>query len=387
MATANTHRTPAHNQLEKPPTPPIPTGMANVKAFQAFLKSRETGLIQRSKAWLKARQNTLGASEISALTGTSPFDSPSSLICKKTQPPTISSTSVACIWGTLFEPFARAYFEWEHNTTVFGYKKSLHLAKEHPLYCKVTCSPDGYFKANYDTIGLLEFKCPHKRKIVVHKIPVQYRDQLQTGLALSGEWVTKGLYVDTYFRMCSLNQLGMNLEHNVTLNGRVVHRTKTPFPRAWGICVLRSKKKLRPEHTKLFDIGSMQSPLLFADIMFSIAKQALLVDSPKIRVVYDQVAKKRELAVLRAENEEFRQAKWGSGALYPVAFFAWKLLDITEIWEHKQPNFLESIQDAINTFHRNLERQKTLQANPGATISNTLKGDSVVMQAFLEDQL
>ena len=214
--------------------------MANVEAFQAFLTSRETGLIQRSEAWVKARQNTIGASEISALTGSSHFENQSSLIRKKTQPITLSK-NVACIWGTLFEPFARAYFEWEHNTNVFGYNLSLNLAKDHPLYCKVTCSPGGYFKPDYDKIGLLEFKCPYKRKIVVYKIPAQYRDQLQTGLALSGESVTKGLFVDTYFRMCSLGQLGMNLEHNATLNGGVVHKTKTPFPRAWGICFLRSK--------------------------------------------------------------------------------------------------------------------------------------------------
>ena len=360
--------------------------MTNVKAFQAFLKSRETGLIQRSEAWLKARQNTIGASEISALTGTSHFDNKASLLRKKTQPPTMS-TFVACLWGTLFEPFTRAYFEWEHRTTVFGYNQSLHLAKEDPLYCKVTCSPDSYFETPYDTIGLLEFKCPYKQKIVVNTIPAHYRDQLQTGLALSGEWVTKGLFVDTHFRMCSLNQLGMNLEHNATLNGGVVHRTKTPFPRAWGICVLRSKTKLRPEHTQRFDLGSVQSTLLFADIMFSIAKHDLLVDSPTIRVVYHQAAKKRELAALRAENAYFRKANWGSGAFYPVAFFAWKLLDITEIWEPKRPNFLEAIQDTINSFHRNLERQKTIQTNPCATIPNTLKDDSVVMQAFLEDQL
>ena len=179
----------------------------------------------------------------------------------------------------------------------------------------------------------------------------------------------------------------MNLEHNATLNAGVVHKTKTPFPRAWGICFLRSKTKLHPKQTQLLDLGGVQSQLLFADIMFSIAKQDILVDSPKIRVVYDQAAKKRELATLRAENAHFLQVTWGQGEFYPVAFFAWKLLDITEIWEHKQPNFLEAIQDTINSFQKNLERQKTLQANPVKTIPNTLKDDSVVMQDFLEGQL
>ena len=54
--------------------------MANVEAFKAFLKERQTGLIQRTAAWVKARQHTIGASEISALTGASPFDTQVSLL-------------------------------------------------------------------------------------------------------------------------------------------------------------------------------------------------------------------------------------------------------------------------------------------------------------------
>ena len=151
--------------------------MANVEAFKAFLKERQTGLQQRSEAWVKARQHTIGASEISALTGSSPFDTPTSLIHKKLHPPDMSK-NVACAWGKLFEPFARAHLEWEHNTHVFGHTISLNLAKDHPLYGKVTCSPDGYFQALDGSILLLEFKCPFKRKIAVHKTPAQYRDQI-----------------------------------------------------------------------------------------------------------------------------------------------------------------------------------------------------------------
>ena len=180
--------------------------MANVEAFKAFLKERQTGLQQRSEAWVKARQHTIGASEISALTGASPFETPSSLVHKKLHPPDLSK-NVACAWGKLFEPFVRSYLAWEHHTQVFGHTISLNLAKDHPLYGKVTCSPDGYFQALDGSIVLLEFKCPFKRKIAVHKTPAYYRDQIQTGLALSGESVTKGLFVDACSRMCSLKDL------------------------------------------------------------------------------------------------------------------------------------------------------------------------------------
>ena len=60
---------------------------ANVKAFKAFLKERQTGLVQRSTAWVKARKHTIGASEIAVLTGAFPFDTPSSLLRKKLRPP------------------------------------------------------------------------------------------------------------------------------------------------------------------------------------------------------------------------------------------------------------------------------------------------------------
>ena len=175
------------NQLEKHLSLVSYPDMANVEAFKAFLKERQTGLIQRTSAWVKARQHTIGASEISALTGASPFDTPASLLHKKLHPPDLSK-NIACAWGKLFEPFARAYLEWAHNTHVFRNTISLNLAKDHPLYGKVTCSPDGYFQALDGSIVLLEFKCPFKRKIAVHKTPAYYRDQIQTGLALSGEF-------------------------------------------------------------------------------------------------------------------------------------------------------------------------------------------------------
>ena len=166
---------------------------ACVTSFKAFLKENQTGLTQRTPAWVKARKYTIGASEMAVLTRASPFDNPASLVRKKLHPPDLSQ-NVACAWGRLFELFAREYIEWRNNTKVFGHTISLNLAKNHPLYGKVTCSPDGYFQALDKSLILLEIKCPFKRKIAVNKIPAVYRDQVQTGLALSGEFVTKGLF-------------------------------------------------------------------------------------------------------------------------------------------------------------------------------------------------
>ena len=217
--------------------------MACVQSFKAFLKSRETGLIQNSAEWVKARQETVGASEIFVLTGSSPFETKETLISKKICTVDMSK-NVACTWGFLFEPIVRRYFEEKYSVKVFGHTMSLNLAKGHTLYGKVTCSPDGYFICKDESIALLEFKCPYKRKIAVYQIPRQYADQIQTGLALSGKSVNKGLYVDACFRMCSFQQLGLGLEHNPLLNGGAVLRTNRASALACGVCLLSSNERL-----------------------------------------------------------------------------------------------------------------------------------------------
>ena len=373
------------NQLEKRHHLVCASMSANVKAFKAFLKERQTGLVQRSKAWVKARKHTIGASEIAVLTGASPFDTPESLLRKKLHPPDLSN-NIACAWEKLFEPFARAYIEWEHNTQVFGNTISLNLAEGHPLYGKVTCSPDGYFEAFDGSIVLLEFKCPFKRKIAVHKIPALYRDQIQTGLALSGELVTKGLFVDCCFRMCSLSQLGMNLTHNTGPHYGTIHRTKTPFPQAWGICILESQRKLAPNQAALLNLGTTTAPAVFTKTMLAISSGKLQVCHNRVRVICDKRTKAEELLVLKNAKAQFRQASWDFGGSYPVAFFAWKLLDITEIEELKNPIYLHLIEPAITAFHRNLELEKARQAGDLETVPNTLENDIDVLEAFLQGQ-
>ena len=40
----------------------------------------------------------------------------------------------------------------------------------------------------------------------------------------------------------------------------------------------------------------------------------------------------------------------GIATHFPVAVFAWKLLNITEIWGQKKPSFLENIQNQLSVF-------------------------------------
>ena len=182
--------------------------------------------------------------------------------------------NAACTWGNLFEPLVRRYFEQKHSVSVFGHSISLfYLASSNPLFRKVTCSPDGYFLNVDNSLVLLEFKCPFKRKIAVNRIPTYYGDQIQTGLAFIGESVNKGLFVDAYFRMCSLKQLEPSLEHNQTLNGGNIYRTKNNSVLAWGVCYLFSKQRITLNQHKIIDLGATKSTELFENIMGSIAEK------------------------------------------------------------------------------------------------------------------
>ena len=199
--------------------------MANVQELLNFLKSRSTGLKQKSADWVNARQRTIGASEVSTLTGKSPFETLKTLLQKKVQPLPMHN-NIACAWGNMFELLVRKYFEQKHSVSVFGHTASLNLAENDPLFGKVTCSPDGYFLNSDNELVLLEFKCPFKRKIAINRVPLQYRDQIQTGLVFSGESAKKGLFVDAYFRICSLKQIEPSLAPNPILNGGNVYQTK-----------------------------------------------------------------------------------------------------------------------------------------------------------------
>ena len=91
-----------------------------------------------------------------------------------------------------------------------------------------------------------------------------------------------------------------------------------------------------------------------------------------------------ECDFLKRLSKETFTKEWPPNNYKPVAFFAWKLLDITEIWATKQPNFLESIQESVNSFHKNLSEQRWQSEAP--IVKNT-GDDSAFLESFLQQQL
>ena len=102
---------------------------------------------------------------------------------------------------------------------------------------------------------------------------------------------------------------------------------------------------------------------MFERVMLGISSGVIKLVYGGVRVIFDQRAKATDLKILKAAKEYFRDDyelrfdNW-----YPVAFFAWKLLDITEIEEPKNPTYLQSLESAINTFYGDLEMAQARQA-------------------------
>ena len=366
--------------------------MANVPEFTNFLKSRSTGLKQKSADWVCARKYTIGASEVSALTGKSPFETPRTLLKKKVQPPPMHN-NVACTWGSLFEPIARKYFEKKHSVSVFGHSLSLNLAENDPLFEKVTCSPDGYGLNSNNELVLLEFKCPFKRDIAKNCIPSYYRDQIQTGLALSGDSVNKGLFVDNQFRICSFEQIESSSLHNPTINGGKVYRAKGGSALAWGICYLYSKQKLSPKQKNIIDLGSAKYSKLFGKVMASVAEKEIVCVYGAVITIFTKEDENMEFSNLCEMRKLF--ANKGKATHFPVAVFAWKLLNTSEIWEPKQPNFLESIRNPVECFHKNLRKLKNTindfvyedEEHENLTVIENRGDDKECLEAFLENAM
>ena len=133
------------------------------------------------------------------------------------------------------------------------------------------------------------------------------------------------------------------------------------------------------------NLGTTTSQAMFARVMCGISSGDIRVYYNRVRVVFDPRAKAEELAVLKDAKDQFRYDPWQRfGGSHPVAFFAWKLLDITEIVEPKNPTYLQSLEAAINTFHCNLELEKARQAGDLEIVPNNLENDMDILEAFLQ---
>ena len=142
-----------------------------------------------------------------------------------------------------------------------------------------------------------------------------------------------------------------------------------------------------PKQAALLNLGTTKSIDTFEKTLLAISSgefDELRVRYNRVRVVYSPRVKAEELFVLKTAKAEFQRASWSGEVYHPVAFFAWKLLDIAEIEEAKAPNYLKSLEPAITAFHRNLELEKAREAGELETTENTLENDIDILEAFLQ---
>ena len=195
-------------------------------------------------------------------------------------------------------------------------RKTIHFIERSHAAC-----PDGYFKQRDNTFALLEFKCPFKRKIAMNTIPRYYHDQTQTGLALSGDMVSSGLFVDAYFRMYSLELIGPCQSHNSFLNGTNKYKTESETPLAWGVCYIFGKQRISKKQKAIIDLGSIKTTkALFEHVMKSIAEKDMWCCHGAIRMKYTEEDKITEAKRLGLMHSAFKSGQ-DLRAPIPVALF------------------------------------------------------------------
>ena len=166
--------------------------------------------------------------------------------------------------------------------------------------------------------------------------------------------VSNGLFVDAYFRMCSFDQIGPCQSHNSFLNGTNEYKTKNKTPLAWGICYVYSKQSLFKTQKNILDLGSPKiTKALFEKIIKRIGENSGWCSYGDIRMAFteqDKIAEKERLEFMRVAFKAGKELR----IPIPVALFVWKLLDVTEIWASKKPDFLVGVKEKIESFHKSL---------------------------------
>ena len=90
------------------------------KQILEFVKKHSEAPLQRTPAWIFLRRSVVGASELAALVGMSPYGNFESVALKKSRAYSSSFSTPACWWGTIFEDVAVKYAEREFMTKIHG---------------------------------------------------------------------------------------------------------------------------------------------------------------------------------------------------------------------------------------------------------------------------
>ena len=152
---------------------------------------------QRTSAWHAKRGEMVTASEVSGVFVGG--ETRRSLVVRKLEPPqpTGGNTAPALIWGTRFEPIAKAMYEAETRCRIVDVS-----CVQHPVHTFLGASPDGIiFPDDPNDVRrrgrLVEFKCPISRP-QTDGIPDAYVHQMQMQMECTG--IDECEYVEYRFK-------------------------------------------------------------------------------------------------------------------------------------------------------------------------------------------
>lgn len=274
---------------------------------------------------------TIGGSEIGTLLGENPYSDKYSLIEDKVVGRSFDG-NLFTRWGHIFEPIMDAYTCKRFNTEL--YETGAVPGMYHNGVPIFMYSPDGVgvVQAQYlqpltdipiqDSVVMFEFKCPFSR-VPNGDVPPQYRSQPLSGMCAI-DICDCAVFGDAMFRKCSVAQLstsGIDTElHSGT-------RITDVFER--GITGLASRV-----------------PCEYLDEL-SGSEFKHTVELGGFETIYT------EFIDAESSITDFHRQCLLAG-LWPIGYFAWKLIKVDYIWIAKDPEYLEARRDVITAFSDSL---------------------------------
>lgn len=238
---------------------PTPAHAWHDRRICEHVTQHENGYRQGTAAWLSAKENVVGGSELATLMGLNPYQTWEGLVARKLGLPSGTPPGVACWWGTFLEPISERLLELDCATKLHG--SDIHV--RFPDLVFHGNSPDGYCvltfelrddvwelshdpalataegRQTYTLPVLVELKAPYRR-LLSGKTPRYYLPQVWSGIALSPPTLM-GFFVEIIFRVCSLTELHEGAEYSKQYHKGDM-RTKNP-PKwegafSWGVTAI-----------------------------------------------------------------------------------------------------------------------------------------------------
>ena len=312
------------------------------KQINNFIEAYGSAPLQRTDEWFLMRNTVIGASELAALVGMSPYQNFESLARKKRVKSNSSYSNPSCWWGTIFEYVAVKYAEREFFTKISGTNICVKPPEGSQLHGKHVVSPDGYGIVDFveqvnswhivrknDKVkkcgriapmaALFEFKCrhrPHPKGFV----PRQYLPQVWAGLEIS-PFTNVGVFCEMVIRKCPKHKVEKWGEYN-----RDYH-----FNYKWGRELARGVSAVfrREASEKIVDYGGSSKPNF--DKMMSKA-----VDGKESRIVHSQLY-----------ETDYKRLEGGDG-FFMTGFFYWEIFRFDAHIVKKNLGFMEKCVPLIN---------------------------------------